>query len=135
MKVSPDGEIFVLGDFLKFKVAFNSGIAFGIPINYYFLVVIYVAVLIGLVWAGLEYYNKKEYLKTAAILVIVLGASSNLIDRLTIGKVIDYIDVKYYSVLNLADVMIVVGVFGLIILSYRPVGDPPKRDKVESDTL
>jgi len=119
MKTPLSGEVFILGDFLKFRVAYNYGIAFGLPVNYYLLIALYIIVLIGLVWIGTGYYAKKKYLQTVAILTVLLGAVSNLIDRLTLGKVIDYIDIKYFSVLNIADVMIVVGVIGLILWSYK----------------
>lgn len=52
--------------------------------------------------------------------LILSGAVGNLIDRLRLGVVVDFIDVHYYShhypVFNLADCAITIGV-GLILLS------------------
>lgn len=45
------------------------------------------------------------------------GALGNLSDRLFRGYVIDYIDVKYFSVFNLADVTINIGV-GLLLIGF-----------------
>ncbi|MBU1778489.1 signal peptidase II, partial [Patescibacteria group bacterium] len=44
---------------------------------------------------------------------IIFGAISNLTDRLEYGYVIDYFSLKYFTIFNLADVMIVIGVFCL----------------------
>jgi lipoprotein signal peptidase len=45
---------------------------------------------------------------------IILGATSNLADRFQYGYVIDYFDLKYFTVFNLADVLIVGGTIGLL---------------------
>ena len=39
------------------------------------------------------------------------GAAGNLIDRAVLGYVVDYIEVRGFSVFNLADACVVVGVF------------------------
>jgi signal peptidase II len=48
-------------------------------------------------------------MNSGLLLFIIFGAISNLVDRLKFGYVIDYIDIKYFTVFNLADIMIVVG--------------------------
>ncbi|MEK7598152.1 MAG: signal peptidase II, partial [Patescibacteria group bacterium] len=48
---------------------------------------------------------------------ILSGALSNVIDRLYFGCVIDFIDLKFWPVFNLADVFITTGVI-LILLDY-----------------
>jgi signal peptidase II len=45
-----------------------------------------------------------------AISLVLSGAGSNLIDRLTRGGVVDFVDIKIWPVFNLADVFIVIGV-------------------------
>ena len=46
---------------------------------------------------------------------IILGAVSNLLDRITYGFVVDYIQTPlYWWVFNIADIMITIGVIGLI---------------------
>jgi signal peptidase II len=49
-----------------------------------------------------------------ALFLAFLGAFSNLYDRLHYGYVIDYFDLKYFTVFNLSDVMIIIGIFGVI---------------------
>ena len=38
------------------------------------------------------------------------GAASNLVDRLRLGQIVDFIDLRFWPVFNLADVAIVAGV-------------------------
>jgi signal peptidase II len=46
---------------------------------------------------------------------ILGGAIGNLIDRIIIGEVTDYLYVAYFAVFNIADSFIVIG-FGIIIV-------------------
>lgn len=53
-----------------------------------------------------------------ALILILSGAASNMFDRIIHGYVIDFIDLKFWPVFNLADIYITMGVvllfFGLI---------------------
>lgn len=102
---------------LSFNFTKNYQLAFSIPLNGTITIIITAAIFLALV----IYYNsllrKKEYLKSGAVLLIAYGAASNLFDRLSYGFVIDYFDLKYFTVFNLADMMIVAGVIILIIMS------------------
>jgi signal peptidase II len=59
----------------------------------------------------------------------VLGGSiANLIDRVRLGHVTDFLDLKAWPAFNLADTFIVVGVavlFGTLVLADRRRGDAP----------
>ncbi|MBH51726.1 MAG: signal peptidase II [Chloroflexi bacterium] len=60
------------------------------------------------------------------------GAFGNLIDRIRLGYVVDFIDVGSWPIFNIADCSIVVGIAILIfILSYKTENDG---DITESDT-
>jgi signal peptidase II len=115
LKTSLLKEVFIFGDFLKLKLAFNSGIAFGLPVNYYLLLGLYALILVGLVWFLVSSYRERKIWSVFFSTMVIVGAFSNLLDRIYVGQVIDYIDVKYYSVFNVADVMIVFGILGLAI--------------------
>ena len=66
----------------------------------------------------------------AIILGLLIGGSvSNLVDRIRLGHVTDFIDFKYWPAFNLADTFIVVGVailLGALAAADRPPR-PPKR--------
>ena len=61
-------------------------------------------------------YQQEKYLTFFSLWLIILGAASNIIDRIKYNFVIDYIDFKFWPIFNLADMIIVVGV---IILIYH----------------
>lgn len=52
-------------------------------------------------------------------ILIISGALSNIIDRLYLGCVIDFIDLKFWPVFNLADVYITIGATVLVIRTIR----------------
>lgn len=108
------------GDFfygiLKFNFAENYGIAFGIGLNNIIILILIFIALIVIIHALIKAYteSEKDLFLLIALTIIFAGAVSNLIDRFTHGFVIDYIDLKYFTVFNLADVMISVGVVILL---------------------
>jgi len=107
------------GDFfsslLTFNLATNEGIAFGINMDQ--------AILIGLVIVTIfilfnflsKAYQDGNLINIFSLTLIIVGAISNLIDRLRWGFVIDYIDIPWFTVFNLADAMITIGAVILIV--------------------
>jgi hypothetical protein len=53
----------------------------------------------------------------AAVGLVLGGSASNLVDRLRLGHVTDFLDLDYWPAFNLADTFIVVGV-ALLFLSF-----------------
>jgi len=66
---------------------------------------------------------KTEKLQCVGLAMVLGGAIGNLIDRVIYGYVIDFLDVYYqhwhWPVFNLADSAITVGVFVLLLDSFR----------------
>lgn len=112
-------EYSLLGEILKFNFAKNYFIAFSLPFSGGILIAIIVAIIILLLFYCVRLAKKKEWLQVALLLNIIFGAISNLFDRLQYGYVIDYIDLKYFTVFNVADTMIVTAVFLLLFISWR----------------
>ena len=90
----------------------NPGIAFGIPFPQAVLLVLTPIVLLGLLTLLLA-YGRKEPIHGAALLLIFFGALSNLIDRFLFEVTVDYFRI-FTSIINLADLMIVTGIFLLL---------------------
>lgn len=94
----------------------NPGAAFGILENQRYLFIIIATILII---AVIYFYKKIIQLSKffqIGIALLFSGAIGNMIDRITIGKVIDYMDFRIWPVFNLADVAIV---FGCIIIAFN----------------
>jgi signal peptidase II len=53
--------------------------------------------------------------------VILGGALGNLLDRIRIGAVVDFIDPSFWPAFNVADMGIVIGIFGLFYVVDRRV--------------
>lgn len=92
----------------------NPGAAFGmLDGSRWFFVAIAVLVSVGVWFFRKELQQEPAMVQTGAAL-FVGGAIGNLIDRIFIGKVIDFFDFRIWPIFNVADIAICVGV-GLII--------------------
>ncbi|MBA2283465.1 MAG: signal peptidase II [Acidimicrobiia bacterium] len=108
---------------LRFKLHFNSGLAFSLGsgrgglIALVGLVVLAVLVRSVLAWPG--------RLAPIAAGVVVGGALGNIVDRAFRagsgalgGSVIDFIDVQWWPVFNVADMAVTIGALLLIVSSF-----------------
>jgi len=92
----------------------NSGSAFGLFLNQTLFLVLASFVGIGVL---LIFYRTNPINSTMLRLSLGLqlgGAIGNLVDRVRLGYVVDFIDVGTWPVFNLADSAIVVGLIGLL---------------------
>ena len=111
----------IFGDFFQFNFAPNYNIAFSLPITGVFLNFLIISIIIILLYELLFSEIKNEWLKATLLTFIIFGAISNVLDRLRYGFVIDYLDLKYFTVFNIADIMIVGGVLGLVLIFRKKV--------------
>lgn len=109
----------ILGNILRFNFAPNYNIAFSLPLGGLFLNILIPVIMVGLVFFIIRMIKTRELLDTVAMLIIIFGALSNYADRLLYGYVVDYFDLKYFTVFNVADAMIVLGVGIIIINGYK----------------
>jgi lipoprotein signal peptidase len=90
----------------------NQNIAWSVPIApaiFYFVWLVIVSVLIYI------FFKTKKYNQKIFLTIVFSGAISNMIDRIRLGCVVDYIDLKFWPVFNLADIYITIGVIMLLI--------------------
>lgn len=116
-----EGDITVIRGFLNLSYTENRGIAFGMLNNghmQWLLIVISVAAIVVVLF----YLLRAP--KTSRVLLVSLGLlaggiSGNLIDRIRLGRVIDFIEVYYQSyhwpVFNMADTAISIGAILLAV--------------------
>ena len=104
-----------LTPYARFVHWYNTGVAFGLFQNNNLLFSILVSIIAVFI---VIYYPKLTengwFLRTAVSLQLG-GAIGNLVDRLTIGHVTDFISVGNFAVFNIADASVTVGV-GIMIL-------------------
>ncbi len=97
-------------DWLKFNFMPNPYIAFSLPINGIFLIVFINIAILGLLLLTIKCWQKNQKINSIFLLASILGAASNLYDRLRFNYVIDYLDLKYFTVFNIADALILIGI-------------------------
>ena len=114
-----DEPVRIAGDFFKLNFAGNYNIAFSLPLSGWWLNILIILIIIALIYNLLYLFLKQKYNQAVLLFIIIIGAISNLFDRIKFGYVIDYLDLIYFTVFNLADVMIVVGVVGLGWMIFR----------------
>ncbi len=94
----------------------NTGVAFGIPVPSFIIIVLSLIILFLLIYL-LKNSSPDNHLYRLGLLLIIFGATSNLLDRILFGFTTDYLLILT-SVINLADVMIVTG-FTLFIFTRK----------------
>lgn len=145
--VARQERIQVIGDLWRFELAFNEGAAFSLkPQNLLpwlpqtlFYLLLGAGALAALLWLYKSLPSSDRPSRYGTMLVIA-GALGNLIDRVRIGKVIDFIDwdfpdiqignwvLERWPTFNLADSWVLIGVALLLLSPY--LGRKPK---VESE--
>lgn len=107
----------------------NRGAAFGILQNQQWLFIITTFVVIAFVLYYLWKLKNKQPLMSLGFSLILGGAIGNLIDRIRMGEVVDFLHFQFgsyhFPIFNVADSAIVIGVAILIILTifFSPVED------------
>ncbi len=102
------------------KYTLNKGFALGTfdNLNEYIAVIFPFCIIFVIAFLGLKQRKKLGVFSKLAMLSIILGSGSNLLDRIMYNGVIDYIALLWLPVFNIADVMIVVGLLYLLIIEY-----------------
>jgi len=128
-----DSSIPLLGNILELIYVQNRGVAFSLlegRESLYGLIVLAVAVVVWLYW---RFRDSSAVLTKVVFGLILGGAIGNLIDRLRLGYVVDFIHFQipsigfHFAVFNVADSSITVGVILLIVVlmfSDRPANQP-----------
>ncbi|MBT4277686.1 signal peptidase II [Candidatus Falkowbacteria bacterium] len=101
---------FSIENLLEITFTKNYGIAFNFRIPHILLFLLSTITILFLLYLLQKNYRKNNLGGVLIITVILAGAISNLIDRIYLGYVIDFINIPWFSIFNLADILIVLGV-------------------------
>ena len=123
-----------LAPFARFVHWYNTGAAFGLfqGMGTVFIILAFVISI-----AILIYYPRvprQDWTLRLAMSLQMAGALGNLIDRLTIGHVTDFIAIGSFPVWNIADASITVGVF-VLLLGIWLQERREKAERMEKSTL
>lgn len=112
----PEAGVFLYSEnFFGLRLYKNFDLIFNLKIGQTSLYALVGAILVVLLWLFIKNYWRREIFMVFSLSLIIAGAVSNLIDRFYFGYVVDFLSFLNYSIFNLADIFIVVGV-GLILL-------------------
>lgn len=108
----------IIGDLVSLRLFINSTLAFSIPYTWSTFLTFCTAIILGalLIWWYIDFRHSKKLL--FPLYLIILGAFSNLLDRIWFNSVTDYIHLAPVSYFNIADLLIFAGVL-LIIFPRR----------------
>ncbi len=117
------------GDWLRFRLVYNEGAAFSLrpqdlmPFlpSWLFYLLISVVAMGVLIWF-FKSIDKRDWLSRLGVIMIISGALGNFVDRMRIGKVVDFIDCDFpdfimtrFPVFNVADSYVTIGVVLIFI--------------------
>jgi len=112
----------VIKNIFHITLVHNTGIAFGLfkDQGIIFIIVPVVAVvLIALYLHRNKDHQDVDTLDIFSFSLILGGAMGNLIDRISFGHVIDFIDFRIWPVFNIADSAITIGITIVLLKTYR----------------
>jgi signal peptidase II len=132
-------EADVIGPFSIHHVQ-NTGIAFGLFPSATALVTAFTAFAVVWMLVFFARSGARHALLPVALGFLIGGSSANLLDRLRLGHVTDFLDVRYWPAFNLADSFIVAGVVILLAAvvgsGRRPAREaqlaPPRRSREDA---
>ena len=135
-----DGDTVGIIPTLEFDLTYNSGFSFSTGSGQGQLVgVLVIGLCAFLVW---QIWKVTTLVRGVLLATILGGALGNLLDRIfraedgfLSGEVVDFIDVSWYAVFNVADIFVVCGCIAFVGHElYMARAEPGPEDRVESPT-
>ena len=128
------GNAALVGELLGLKYVLNPGAAFGMLANHRWVFIIISTVAILALGAYLFMGKAQNKLYSTSIALIVSGGIGNMIDRIFLGKVVDFIDfILVPAVFNVADTFICVGAALLILALIIDIVKEYKNEKKKKE--
>jgi signal peptidase II len=91
----------------------NKNLAFGVNVPDYLFYPVWIVIVL-VVFYFLPKNGSLMSLGSAAFIFVLSGALGNILDRFYFGCVIDFVDLKFWPIFNLADIFIIAGVIIII---------------------
>jgi signal peptidase II len=120
------GESWPRDGFFRLTHVGNTGSAFGLFGNSNSILIVAAFVGVGVLLLYYRSHPTPGLLVKASLGLLLAGAIGNLLDRLTVGHVTDFIDVGPWYIFNIADASIVCGVIALGASLLLSPEQPPR---------
>lgn len=131
--LEPVGRVTAIPHILDLVYVENTGVAFGMFSNLRWLFVVITAIVIVLFIFLMFKLSKSSKLFSIASALIIGGGIGNLIDRIYLGYVVDYLQLSFFSpVCNFADYCITAGTV-LLIIYLLFYSDMSKEEKTKEN--
>lgn len=119
----------LIPDILNITYVENKGAAFSILSDYTWVLSILSVVFCIAIFLYILIKKPKNKLLMVSLIMIFAGALGNAIDRVFLGYVVDFIEVRFidFPIFNLADISITVGAG--ILMVYEIFFDREKKDE------
>jgi signal peptidase II len=108
-----DDGVHIIGPFWIHHVQ-NSGIAFGLFASATAIVILATGIAVSWMLVFFGRSGARHPILPVALGLVIGGSLSNLLDRVRLGYVTDFLDFRYWPAFNLADSFIVIGVLVLL---------------------
>jgi signal peptidase II len=104
----------------------NSGIAFGLFSSRTAAVIVLTGIAVVWMLVFFARSGARHPVLPVALGLVIGGSMSNLLDRVRLGYVTDFLDLRYWPAFNLADSFIVIGV-GILLVALLAADREPRR--------
>ena len=132
-RLALDDGVHVVGPFWIHHVQ-NSGIAFGLFASATSVVILATGIAVGWMLLYFGRSGSRHPILPVALGLVIGGSLSNLLDRVRLGYVTDFLDFRYWPAFNLADSFIVVGVLVLLAALLRAEREPRRPRAIRDAT-
>lgn len=115
--LKPVGIIEVIKGFIRLRYVENTGAVFGSFATHTAMLTVVSIILLGVTVYFLFTQKNKSKLVNFSLLLMISGGIGNIIDRIRLHYVVDYIEPTFidFAVFNFADCLITVGAFIMMI--------------------
>jgi len=115
----PNESRVAIPHFLWWTYVQNTHGAFGLFGDSAALLVLMALIVLGVFWYAFRDAARHSLVVRVAFGAIVGGAIGNIIDRVHYHYVVDFIDLRWWPVFNIADSCVSLGVVTLVLVSLR----------------
>ena len=124
----------VIENVLRLRYVENTGAVFGSFATHTLFLTIFSVILLCIVIYYLISNRNQSKLVNFCLLLMISGGVGNIIDRIRLHYVVDYIEPLFidFAVFNFADCLITVGAFSLIIYLIVDLIKDVKKEKSQS---